>query len=108
MLRYKTGNLTYQITSTDSDSTWTVKPNEFLTSRQSRAIVGKPDMIWQFAQYLDNHYQEIGVGDVEVRALAYIRLNKQPVVRLIDGQVDLSEVRWESLKHSDWILSPDK
>ena len=108
MLRSKTGNLTYQITSTDADSTWSVKPNEFLTSKQSRAIVGKPDMIWQFAQYLDNHYQDIGVGDVEVRAVAYTRLNKQPVVRLIDDQVDLSKVRWESLKHSDWILSPDK
>ncbi len=108
MLRYKTGNLTYHIRSTESDSSWVVKPNEFLTVKQSGAIVGKPDMIWQFAKYLDRHYKSTGVGDVEVRAEAFTRLNNGPTVKLIDDQVDLTEVPWEPLKHSDWILSPDK
>lgn len=108
MLRYKTGHLTYNITSTETDSTWTVKPREFLTQKQSGAIVGKPDMIWQFAQYLEEHYQEMGLVDIEVRAEAYTGLNKQPMVKLIDSQIDLTKVKWQSLKHSDWILSPDK
>lgn len=108
MLRYKTGHLTYHISSAAADSTWTVKPYQFLTRKQSGAIVGKPDMIWQFAQYLEDHYQDKGLGDVEVRAEAYTRLNKQPMVKLIDSQIDLTKVKWQSLKHSDWILSPDK
>lgn len=108
MLRYKTGHLTYNISSAAADSTWTVKPYQFLTRKQSGAIVGKPDMIWQFAQYLEDHYQDKGLGDVEVRAEAYTRLNKQPMVKLIDSQIDLTKVKWQSLKHSDWILSPDK
>jgi len=108
MLRYKSGNTTFRINSTALDSTWTVTPSKFLTRKQSGAIVGKPDMIWQFAQYLEKYYEKEGLGDVEVRVDAFTRLNNQPTVRLIDSETDLTEVRWQSLRHSDWILSPDK
>ena len=106
MLRYKSGSISYQITS--SDSTWVVQPKTFLTSKQSAALPGKPDMVWQFAQYLDKKYKKQGLGDVEVRADGYARLNNQPGFKLIDKNVDLSSVKWQSLKHADWILEPDK
>lgn len=108
MLRFKTGHISYNITSPVNDSTWVVSPSQFLTRKQSSAIVGKPDMIWQFAQYLERYYGDMGYEGVEVRADAYTRLNMQPTIKLIDSEVDLTKVRWESLKHSDWILSPDK
>lgn len=108
MLRFKTGHISYNITSPVNDSTWVVSPSQFLTRKQSSAILGKPDMIWQFAQYLERYYGDMGYEGVEVRADAYTRLNMQPTIKLIDSEVDLTKVRWESLKHSDWILSPDK
>ncbi|MFY0591842.1 MAG: HTTM domain-containing protein [Roseivirga sp.] len=106
MLRYKSGNVKYNITS--SDSTWVVKPRDFLTRKQSSAMPGKPDMVWQFAQYLDKKYKKEGFGDVEVRAEGYARLNGEPIYKLVDETVDLSAIRWQSLKHADWILTPDK
>lgn len=106
MLRYKSGNVSYQVTS--SDSIWTVSPATYLTTKQTRALSGKPDMVWQFAQYLDKKYQKEGLGDVEVRAEGYGRLNQEQAFRMYDSQVDLTKVRWQSLKHADWILLPDK
>ncbi|OEK07511.1 hypothetical protein BFP71_00215 [Roseivirga misakiensis] len=106
MLRYKSGRLNYNITS--QDSTWVVKPRDFLTRKQAAALPGKPDLVWQFAQYLDKKYKKEGFGDVEVRAEGYAKLNNQPKFQLVDSSVDLSKVKWQSLKHADWILEPDK
>ena len=107
MLRYKSGYTNYMIRDLSTDSTWTVKPIEFLTPKQSSSLSGHPDMIWQFAQYLEREYQEKGIEDVEIKVEAFVRLNRDPMVRLIDPEVDLSEVRWQHLKHSPWILSPN-
>ena len=107
MLRYKSGNISYQVNETHSDSTWIVKPRDFLVPKQARSVAGKPDMIWQFAQYLERTYQKEGIKDVEVRAISKVRLNSGPYITLIDPETDLTSVPWERFKHSDWILYPE-
>ncbi|NVJ47314.1 MAG: HTTM domain-containing protein [Cytophagia bacterium] len=109
MLRYKSGYTNYMIRDLATDSTWTVKPLEFLTPKQSSSLAGHPDMIWQFAQYLEKYYQKEGISDdVEIRAESFVRLNRDPQVRLIDEQIDLTSVPWQPLKHSAWILTDYK
>jgi len=106
MLRTKSGNLSYEVKNLKNDSTWMVQPRDFLTRKQSRAITSKPDMIWQFAQYLEEQYQKEGIEDVSIKAISKVRLNSGPSHQLIDPNIDLTEVKWQPLKHSDWILSP--
>ncbi len=108
MLRFKSGNIKYYVKSTEMDSTWTINPRDFLTSKQASSLPSKPDMIWQFARYLDKKYKKEGFGDVEVRAESYTRLNRGPLYKLVDDTFDLTSVRWQSLKHADWILISDK
>lgn len=105
MLRFKTGSLNYQITDMSNDSTWVIDPKEWLTPKQSRAMSGKPDMIWQFAQRLKNQYQKEG-KEVKIQAEAKARLNLGEPYLLIDPKVDLATVQWERFKHSDWIWGP--
>ncbi len=104
MLRIKSGNLSYKVSS--SDSTWMVQPRDYLTPKQSRSIATKPDMIWQFAQYLEDKYEKEGIGDVSINAISKVRLNLGPEHQLIDPEIDLSSVKWQPLLHSKWILSP--
>lgn len=108
MLRFKSGTVNFKVKSVERDSTWVVNPREILTPKQSRAMPGKPDMVWQFAQYLDKKYKKEGLGDVEVYAEGKARLNSGPLYEMVDRKVDLSSVKWQSMKHADWILQPDK
>ena len=107
MLRYKSGDTDYTVYNPENDSTWVVRPIEFLTPKQSNSLPGHPDMIWQFAQFLEREYKKQGIADVEIRAESFVRLNNDPQVRLIDPEVDLTSVPWQALKHSSWILSPN-
>ena len=108
MLRYKHGYTNYMIRNIDTDSTWTVSPLKHLTSKQAMALPGHPDMIWQFAQYLEKEYQKQGILDVEIRAESFVRLNRGPEVRLIDPEVDLTITPWQPFRHSVWILTDYK
>lgn len=105
MLRFKSGHTTYHVHNPREGKSWIVKPEEFLTESQAASLPGHPDMIWQFARHLEKHYKKQGLEEVEIRAESFVRLNKDPLVRLIDPEVDLTKVRWQPLKHSDWILT---
>ena len=107
MLRSKSGSVKFNMKDVTKDSTWTVKPSDYLTSKQARAMVGKPDMIWQMAQYLERRHLKEGGADVEITTDAFVRLNLGKRVRQIDPKTDLTNVPWERFKHSDWILSPN-
>ncbi len=107
MLRYKIGRCTFEVTNPKNDSTWVVNPFDHLQPKQARGMSGKPDMIWQFAQYLESKYQQEGLENVEIRTMSFVRLNSGPYHKLIDPEVDLTSVPWERFKHSDWILSPE-
>ena len=106
MLRYKIGRCTFEVTNPQNDSTWVVNPNDYLVPKQVRSMAGKPDMIWQFAQHIENQYKLDGYNDVEVRAISSVRLNSGPYHTLIDSETDLTSVPWDRFKHSEWILSP--
>ncbi len=106
MLRSKSGTVRFKVNEVGQDSVWTVNPRTYVTSKQARAMAGKPDMIWQMAQYLERKYQEEGINDIEVRADVFVRLNRGKRKRQIDPETDLTSVPWDRFKHSDWILSP--
>ena len=90
MLRYKTGNVTFQVTDTSTDSTWKVTPTDYVKAKQARSMAGKPDMIWQFAQYLKKEYQKEGFDNLQIHAFSKVRLNKGPYKSLVDSKVDLT------------------
>jgi len=106
MLRSKTGRTTFEIVDKTSGNKWTVKLNDYLTSKQKRLINTHPDAIWQFAQILKREYEAKGL-DVAVHVRASVSVNRRPYKKLIDSDVDLSTVEWNAFKHSDWILPSD-
>lgn len=108
MLRFKSGNTTYNVYSAETDSTWVLNPKEHLTRKQASVLPGHPDMIWQFAQYMHDVYEKQGLGDVEIRAESFLRLNKGDQARLINADVDLTKVPWQPHQHSSWILTDYK
>jgi len=103
MLRVKSGYATYKVKNKDTGETVYIKLEDYLTKKQIRLATSKPDVIWQFSQYLKNDFRAKG-EDVSVYVNCSLSVNGKPYKKLINSEVDLANVKWNAFKHSDWIL----
>lgn len=83
-----------------------VGPSEHLTPFQEKQMSTQPDMILQFAHYLEEHYQAKGVVDPEVRVESWVSLNGEGSRLFIDPFVDLTE-KSDGWAHKSWVLPYD-
>jgi len=103
MLRTKGGIANYKVIDKSSNKEIPIKINIYLTGKQMRHASTKPDVIWQFAQYLKKDFKAKGI-DIEVYVNSRISVNGKPFKSLINPEIDLASVKWNAFKHSDWIL----
>ncbi|WP_053976317.1 HTTM domain-containing protein [Mangrovimonas xylaniphaga] len=103
MLRAKNGMATYKVIDKATGKELPIRLSDYLTRKQIRGAMVKPDVIWQFSQHLKKDFAEKGF-DVEVHVTCHISVNGKPRQELIDSSVDLASVPWEPYKHSSWIL----
>lgn len=103
MLRIKSGITSYAIENKGTGKRHVVKQSEYLTAKQKRSASTKPDVMWQFAQYLKKEYAARG-QDVAVYVNSKVSVNGRPYRAFIDPKIDLASVTWNAFKHSDWVL----
>lgn len=102
MLRTKYGRINYKLVDKNSGKSWIVDPKDYLTQKQSRKLAARPDMIWQFAQYLGRKHAAQGSDlEIYVNTNAYLNGNKLPPV--IKPDVDLLSVKFKRFGHNQWI-----
>lgn len=104
MLRSKTGTIHYKVQEAGGRNQQFVWPEHFLTTKQSRILATRPDMIWQFAQFLKKHYRQTGYRQPEVYAITAVSLNGRPAQPLVNPAVNLAAVPWTPFKHATWIM----
>lgn len=103
MLMEKAGQATFYVT--DGDKKDMVANYEYLTPQQEKMMATQPDMILQFAQFLEKEYRKKGFSNPEVRVDSFVTLNGRPHKRFIDPTVDLGS---ETIgKRENWILAYD-
>lgn len=102
-LRSKSGTVQFEVTDPATGERWTVNPRDELTRRQTIKMLGKPDLVLQYAGHLAERFEGERGRPVEVRADVMVSLNYHPRRRLIDPDVDLARIR-PSLGPSHWIL----
>ncbi len=107
MLRGKSGRVAFKVVEKGTSDTIYVDKKDYLSRKQMRAITSKPDLIWQFAQRLEEEYAEKG-KQVEVYVEGKISVNGGPYKPLIDPKVDLAAEKWQHFKHHDWILPSEE
>lgn len=103
MLRAKRGHGTFNVVDARTGDTEEVDPNDYLTRRQNRNIYTHPDMIWEFAQFLEKEYKAKG-WEPQIYADIYCQLNGSSYFRYVDKEVDLAAEPWYYFKHADWII----
>jgi hypothetical protein len=104
MLMEKAGNVVFHVRDAKTNQQGDIMPADFLTPVQEKMMSTQPDMILQFAHFLEQHLKNKGMQKPEVRAEAYVTLNGRGTRKFIDDTIDLTQVR-ESFRHKDWILS---
>jgi hypothetical protein len=104
MLRQKLGQAVFYVRDPDTNREWLVDPRKFLSSRQYWFMAERPEMIRQFAHYLEKVWSErYRTRDIEVRAFTAASLNGRRSQTLVDPKRDLTKVGY-TFGNSDWIL----
>lgn len=103
MLMEKAGTATFYVRDGKEGREGSVINRQFLNDHQEKQMAMQPDLILQFAHYLERHFKEQGMSDPFVRAEVWVTLNARPAKLLVDPQVDLTKVS-DSWKAKDWIL----
>lgn len=103
LLRVKTPRVTFWVTDRQTGRTWPEITANHLSSHQIAKLYS-PDLILEFAHYLENYYRGVGRDDVRVRVGTLVSLNGRPRQRMIYSYVDLTEVRRPYIPPGDWIV----
>ncbi|MGB3463798.1 MAG: HTTM domain-containing protein [Cyclobacteriaceae bacterium] len=102
MLIEKAGYATFYVTDPQTGRRGQVANYEYLTPQQEKMMATQPDMIWQFANYLEEEYKQKGIEDPIINAEVYATLNGSRSRLLIDPTVDLTEVK-DDFSPKSWI-----
>lgn len=104
MLMEKAGYVTFHVKDSATGAEGEVYPSDYLTPNQEKMMSTQPDMILQFAHFVEEEYKRKGIKDPEVRAEAYVTLNGKGNRPFINSLVDLTKER-ENYLPKKWILS---
>lgn len=102
MLRSKTGTLHFFVRKNEKTPVEIVRHSDFISKRQYEDMIGKPDLILQFAKFLKRHFKKEGFGDVAVFASSRVSLNGRPIIEMIQPGTDLAKES-RTIKPYEWI-----
>jgi hypothetical protein len=103
MLMEKAGHATFRIRDPRTGAEGEVINSDYLTPNQEKMMATQPDMLLQYAHFLDATYRRKGIPDPEVYADVFVTLNGSGTRPFVDPARDLSRIT-ESFAHKDWLL----
>jgi hypothetical protein len=103
MLMEKAGYAVFHVRDPQTGRQSEVRNCDYLTANQERMMATQPDLILQFAHFLEKEYQTKGIPDPEIHAEVHATLNGSGSRPFTDPSVDLTQ-RHEGFAPKDWIL----
>jgi hypothetical protein len=103
-LRDKESRLWLIVRDARTGQVWQAMPEAYLPPWQAGGMMGRPDMVLQFAHYVRDEFRRThGVAQPEVYANLRCSLNGAPEQPLLDATVDLAAEK-PGLRAKQWIL----
>lgn len=93
LLRSKDARSMFWVFDRDSGRQLKIDPGNVLPVWQAAQFAKRPDMVVQFAHYLEEQLRNRGLKDFEVRATVWVSLNGREAELLVDPEIDLTQVR---------------
>ena len=103
MLIEKAGYANFKVVDPVTQKRFYVDNTEFLTRFQEKQMSTQPDFILEYAQHLEQHYQNQGIEDPEIYVESFVALNGRRSASYIDPEIDLTTIK-RNLKPKKWIL----
>lgn len=103
MLMEKAGKAFFYVKDPATNRSGETMMDNDLTMNQEKMMATQPDMILQYAHYLEKKYQKQGIANPEIRVECYVTLNGSGSRLFIDKTVDLTKEE-ESFRSKKWIL----
>jgi hypothetical protein len=103
MLIEKAGKAFFHVRDPDSNREGEVMMNNYLTPNQEKMMATQPDMILQYARFLEKKYEETGMRDPQITVESYVTLNGKGSRLFINRYVDLTRIN-DSFTNKWWIL----
>lgn len=103
LLRQKSVDALFWVEDREAGKRYKVDPSNFLPDWQARVFAKRPDMVVQFARFLEADVRKRGMRDFGIYADVWVSLNGRKHERLIDPEFDLTKAR-RTLLHRPYIL----
>lgn len=103
MLMEKAGYTVFNVSDPSTGKKEQVNNMDYLTLNQEKMMGTQPDMILQFAHFLEREYRKKGFENPEIRAESYVTLNGRRSRPFINPEVDLTKEK-EGFHHKKWVL----
>jgi len=103
MLRSKAGSGVFVVEDLSTHIKVKIHPRDYLSYKQERKMYTHPDMILQFAHFLQKEYKARG-QEVAIYADIQVKLNDHPRQRFVDPTIDLTTIKWHFFQSADWVL----
>lgn len=103
MLMEKAGTAFFYVRDKNTGKEIEISNQEYLTPMQEKMMATQPDMLLNFAHYLEQEYIKKGFENPEVLAESYVTLNGKASRLLVDKSTVLSAEK-DNLKPKSWII----
>ena len=101
-LRSKVGRASFVVVHPDGTRE-VVDPADHLNRKQVRKMACIPDLVWQFAQFVETDYRRAPDEDVAVHAWTSCSLNTREPIALVRRQVDLTAIDRDT-PTQEWLM----
>ncbi len=103
MLMEKAGYTQFIVTDSKTKESIRVNNSHFLTTFQEKQMSFQPDFILEYAHFLSDYYQKLGIHDPQITVESYVALNGRLSQKYINPKTNLAK-EYESFQHKTWIL----
>jgi len=104
MLRTKSGYGRFLVKDLRTGKVYTEKAIDYIERKPSYKMMTHPDMILQFAHFLQDTFKRKGIDSVSIKTNIRVTVNGRKYQQFIDPEVDLTKVKWSFLEEANWII----
>lgn len=103
MLMEKAGTAFFYVEDPKTGRKGEIDNSDYLTKNQEKMMATQPDMILQFAHFLEQEYKKMGIEDPVIKVESYVTLNGSGSRSFLNKEIDLTKEK-ESFSSKKWIL----
>lgn len=102
MLMEKAGAAFFYVQDGNEGRAMEIRNSDYLTPNQEKMMATQPDMILEYAHFLEEEFKTLGMEDPVVKAKVYVTLNGRPSRPFVNPEIDLTDKK--QINTNQWLV----